>query len=159
MYQEWRLYYLSSVEQSEIFIILLSWSLFLYRKKMKIIRHELYPLHLPLSQHLLSCHCTNHQSKSCLSSQASHPFIGSLPYLLWGLHQLLSLSHCTRSECRGITCIVHCYSPTVSLWHLADRSKCSANVAWLKVFNLFATRPMYTVAAFISSISLSLLIQ
>lgn len=89
-----------------------------------------------LSQHLHYCHRTNHQSKSCLSSQASHPFIGSLPYLLWGLHQLLSLSHCTRSEGKGITCIVHCYSSSVSLWYLADSSKCSANVAWLKVFNL-----------------------
>lgn len=73
---------------------------------------------------------------------ASPPCVCSLLYLLWGLYQLLDLldlSHCTKPEGRGIFCVVHCYRPSVSLWHLAD-SKTSANV-WLKVSNLLTLGP------------------
>lgn len=48
-------------------------------------------------------------------------YSGSLPCLLWGVPQLLSLSHCSRSHGRGITCVL-VIVPVLAygMWQIAD---------------------------------------
>lgn len=133
-----------------------TWCFFLYLKKWRLLDVNFIPsICLSLNTFLSLYH---HQGKSCPSPrQPTQHWLITLSVVGVSI-KLPNISHCTRSEGRGITCAaVHCYSPGVSLWPLAD-SKCSANVARLNVFSLFANRPMYVI--WLSSvISLSLLIQ
>ena len=84
MYQEQGSYHLRAIkEQSEMFIIFPG--VFLCIKNGKI-KYELYLLYISLCLHF--GHYTNHLKKKNVASSSQQPtFIGSLPYLLWGVHQ------------------------------------------------------------------------
>ena len=107
-----------------------------------MIRCELYPLHMPV----LKCipvfmpppKVPIRPGQKLLFLQGKPPSIGSLSYLLWGFHK--STQYISLHGVMGLICVaVHCYSPSVSLWCLAD-SKYSANVERPDAFSLFATR-------------------
>lgn len=120
--------------KGKMIIILLSSSLFLYVNKWRLWMWTIAPPYTFLNIYIPAIIPTTR------AKVASPPSVGSLLSLLWGLQQLLDVSHCTRPEGRGIFCAVHCYRPSVSLWHLAD-SETSANVVRLKVSNLLTLGP------------------